>query len=91
LTPIVNRSRRFFPANAAVFVVSSIGDDGDESPGEGICATAQGTCTLRAALEEANATANGGGVADEIHFSLLDGSTILPRGPLPRIAGRGSR
>ncbi|MBN4056894.1 T9SS type A sorting domain-containing protein [bacterium AH-315-J21] len=38
-------------------VVNSTGDGSDMSPGDGACATSSGDCTLRAAIEEANATA----------------------------------
>jgi CSLREA domain-containing protein len=37
---------------AATFVVDSTGDESDDNPGNGICHTAAGTCTLRAAIEE---------------------------------------
>jgi len=36
------------------FTVDSIGDEPDANPGNGVCATAQNTCTLRAAIQEAN-------------------------------------
>lgn len=39
---------------AASFVVNSNGDQSDAAPGDGICLSANGTCTLRAAIEEAN-------------------------------------
>jgi CSLREA domain-containing protein len=39
---------------AGVFNVNSTGDAGDANPGDGICATQSGVCTLRAAIEEAN-------------------------------------
>ncbi|MCB1248603.1 MAG: Ig-like domain repeat protein, partial [Acidimicrobiales bacterium] len=46
------------PASAAVsgatIVVDDLGDDADAAPGDGTCATATTTCTLRAAIEEAN-------------------------------------
>src|SRR5207253_3349619 len=38
----------------ASFTVNSNGDDGDNNPGDGICATAGNVCTLRAAIQEAN-------------------------------------
>jgi len=43
----------------ADYVVNAIADDadgtsGDAAPGDGVCATADGACTLRAAVEEAN-------------------------------------
>ncbi len=39
----------------AGYVVDSILDDPDKTPGDGNCATAAGTCTLRAAIQEVNA------------------------------------
>ena len=47
-------------------VVNSTGDSHDASPGNGICATSTGSCTLRAAMEEANAHAG----ADTINFNI---------------------
>jgi CSLREA domain-containing protein len=44
------------PAAALVFDVDSTTDDVDAAPGNGICATDRGACTLRAAVMEANAT-----------------------------------
>ncbi len=52
-----------FPVNAALaapaltFTVNSTADTHDASPGNGICADGGGHCTLRAAVEEANALA----------------------------------
>src|SRR5215510_7899257 len=44
-------------AAAADFVVNSVGDVTDAAPGNGICETGAGNqeCTLRAAIQEANA------------------------------------
>lgn len=42
------------PTNGT-FTVNSIGDDPDASPGNGLCRTGFGECTLRAAIQEANA------------------------------------
>ena len=39
---------------ANTFVVNSTADEVDKNPGDGVCATAGGTCTLRAAIQEAN-------------------------------------
>ncbi len=44
-------------AQAAVLTVNSTTDAIDVNPGDGICATAGGLCTLRAAIQEANALA----------------------------------
>ncbi|MCB0129630.1 MAG: CSLREA domain-containing protein, partial [Caldilineaceae bacterium] len=54
-------------AYAADFIVNSTADDVDQSSLDGLCLTAQGECTLRAALDEA--LANGGG-ADTISFNI---------------------
>lgn len=43
------------PLAAATFRVDSTMDTSDASAGDGTCATSQGACTLRAAIEEANA------------------------------------
>lgn len=40
---------------AATFTVDSTADAIDAAPGNGVCATAAGKCTLRAAIQEANA------------------------------------
>jgi CSLREA domain-containing protein len=52
-------------AYAVAFIVNNNGDASDANPGNGVCATAGAVCTLRAAIEEANAN----GVADSISFS----------------------
>ncbi len=41
-------------APEATFTVNSAGNEGDASLGDGACRTAVGTCTFRAAIEEAN-------------------------------------
>jgi len=41
-------------SDAAIFYVNSPADAVDASPGNGVCATAGGVCTLRAAIQEAN-------------------------------------
>src|SRR2546423_1820804 len=48
------------PADAAlsVFAVNSTADAVDAKPGDGKCATAAATCTLRAAVQEASLLAN---------------------------------
>jgi CSLREA domain-containing protein len=45
------------PAQAATLTVNTTSDAVDANLGNGLCATAAGTCTLRAAVQEANATA----------------------------------
>jgi CSLREA domain-containing protein len=46
-------------AQAATFTVNGTGDYVDASPGDGICLATNGACTLRAAINEANALAGG--------------------------------
>ncbi|MBC8163897.1 MAG: hypothetical protein H7Z42_22030 [Roseiflexaceae bacterium] len=41
--------------SAAGFTVTSTADRGDTNPGDGVCAAADGSCTVRAAIQEANA------------------------------------
>ena len=65
------------PAAAATFTVNDTTDAVDAAPGDGKCATAVATCTLRAAIQEANAHAG----ADTI---------MVPAGTyLLTIAGQG--
>lgn len=70
-----------------VFVVNSLGDAPDANPGDGTCATASGVCTLRAAIQTANATPNLGGVPDLITFDLPGPGPykIQPTSQLPTI------
>src|SRR5213078_2294315 len=44
------------PAEAASFSVNTTFDATDANPGDGICATATGSCSLRAAIQETNAS-----------------------------------
>ena len=64
---------------ATALVVNDTGDAGDASIGDGVCANASGACTLRAALEEANARVYCGPVA--ITFSVT-GQISLVNGQL---------
>jgi CSLREA domain-containing protein len=43
--------------SSADFVVNMTTDIVDAAPGDGVCATAEGECSLRAAVQEANALA----------------------------------
>ncbi len=76
-------------AAAAEYTVNSTGDQADEAPGSNGCTTTTDTCTLRAAIEESNASA---GINDTIRFSSsFDGQigdTIELGAPLPTIADR---
>lgn len=73
------------PTIAASFVVNNTGDAGDANPGDGVCATAGNVCTLRAAIEEANALAG----ADSIGFNLSGSGviTITKTSAFPDITG----
>jgi CSLREA domain-containing protein len=66
------------PAAAATFTVNALGDAGDASPGNGACkVAASAACTLRAAVQEANATP----AADTIRFVVggtLHLGSVLP-------------
>jgi uncharacterized protein (TIGR03437 family) len=85
----------------SAFVVNDLGDTRDAAPGNGTCADANSKCTLRAAIEEANALAGD----DTISFSvtgtitmslgeLLVGSNVTVSGPgadQVTLSGSGSR
>jgi hypothetical protein len=43
------------PLSAATFSVNTFQDAADASPGDGACATAAGSCSLRASIQESNA------------------------------------
>ena len=76
-------------ANAATFTVDSTADAPDANPGDGVCDDGAGNCTLRAAIEEANALVG----ADTItfpagtytltggEFDITDDLTITGAGP----------
>ncbi len=77
------------PVQAANFTVNIAADDADAhdaNPGDGVCSDALGDCTLRAAIEEANALAG----ADVILFAstFVDAILVLDanEGPLPVIS-----
>lgn len=72
------------PVQALPFFVNNSGDASDAVPGDGNCATAGGVCTLRAAVEEANALAGSDTVnlpAGTYSLSLALGSVTIT-GPL---------
>lgn len=57
--PLVLTAGLFFasPSQAASFSVNTTLDAVDAAPGNGVCATSTGACTLRAAIQETNALA----------------------------------
>ena len=78
------------PAHAAItFIVNSTGDADDANvaagPFDGICDDGTGQCTLRAAIQEANAAP----LDDLIHFDIAGTApyTISPGSALPSITG----
>jgi len=69
-------------ASAVTFTVDSSGDGADVATGDGACATADGDCTLRAAIGQANAST----APDSVHFAIGSGPvTIAPGSSLPEI------
>ncbi|MDA0169650.1 right-handed parallel beta-helix repeat-containing protein [Solirubrobacter taibaiensis] len=64
--------------SAATIVVDATGDQPDSASGDGVCATEQGGCTLRAAIQ----TANAGTGADRIEFVV---DRIRPNAALPSL------
>jgi CSLREA domain-containing protein len=72
----------FSGLQAATFTVDSTLDSSDAAPGDGVCSDG-GVCTLRAAIQEANALLG----ADFIVFNIAGTGvqTIAPFSPLPEI------
>jgi hypothetical protein len=73
------------PAYAVNYVVGSTADGPDINAGDGVCATALATCTLRAAMQDAQAL---GGTNTITLFGLPDPSTIDLGSALPTISGQ---
>jgi CSLREA domain-containing protein len=67
----------------SVIVVNSLDDLPDPNPGDGLCQTDANTCSLRAAIMEAESTAFPG--QDTIDLSSLAGVITLEFGQLPDI------
>jgi CSLREA domain-containing protein len=74
------------PAHADTFTVNSTGDAGDLFPGNGSCSTGNvlpgPECTLRAAIEEANANDNNATVVDAINFNIGGSSVVKTISPM---------
>jgi CSLREA domain-containing protein len=77
-------------ASAATYTVNSTGDQADESPGTGGCKTAVNTCTLRAAIEEANALSEADSIVFGASFNGEPADTIVLGTPLPAIEEEAS-
>lgn len=73
-------------AAAQTFTVDSTGDQVDETVGTEGCETAVGTCTLRAALEEANASSGAVIAFDSSVFAGTAAGTITLGSELPTIS-----
>lgn len=75
--------KRWSFAPAATFTVNNDTDTNDTDPGDGVCHDSADDCSLRAAIQEANALAG----ADTINFSIGGGGvrTISVTTPLPTI------
>ena len=79
------------PARGADFIVDTTADTVDAIAGDTVCADAGGECSLRAAIEEANASAG----ADTISFDIpvsdpgydagTEAFTIQPSSQLPAV------
>lgn len=70
------------------YTVNSTGDQADASPGTGGCKTSVNTCTLRAAIEEANLSAGTDEILfNEIIFNGEQADTIALGSALPTITG----
>ncbi len=71
------------PLAAATFTVDSTGDEPDMNTADGVCETAAGTCTLRAAIQQSNVSAG----ADAIEFNIAGAGvhTIQPATQFPVI------
>ena len=74
------------PLRGDRFVVDATGDVGDADVSDDTCDDGGGGCTLRAAIQQANATTSGS-VSDEIVFDIpgTPPHTITPQTPLPPI------
>ena len=69
-------------AQAATFIVNSVSDESDADLNDGVCKTANNLCTLRAAIQQANALPG----ADIINFDLGFGTPAIPlTSELPQI------
>ena len=85
--PQFSRSTAAGPAGQ-VFTVDSTGDDWDANAGNGVCATATGTCTLRAAMHESKSFPG----IDTIEFAIPGPGphTISIGQALPRLTEGGT-
>ena len=76
------------PLLAATFTVNDLGDAPDAIPSDGICATAGSVCTLRAAIQTANAV--GGANVINVPAGTIVLATVLGVGSNITINGAGT-
>lgn len=76
-------------ARAATFTVNASGDQTDAAPGNGVCATAGGQCTLRAAIIEANGLMGADTIT--VPAGTYDVGSSLPLSSTVTITGAGAR
>lgn len=74
-----------FDAEAADYVVNTTADDADIQPGDGVCATQYGSCSLRAALQEAALSS----LPDTVRFAIPGGGVKIIQ-PLSSLPAAGS-
>jgi CSLREA domain-containing protein len=74
-----------YELQVVAFVVNDLNDVVDMNPGDGTCATTTGVCTLRAAIQEANAHPG----PDAITFSVNGIFALSISGPPEDAAARG--
>ena len=84
-------------ATGATFVVDTLGDAPDADPGDGLCDVGDGSCTLRAALGEANASVDetigfavSGTITVESTLRIASPLTIDGSGRRVTVSGGGS-
>lgn len=77
------------PASATGFTVNSSADTSDANPGNGVCATATSVCTLRAAVQEANAL--GGSDVITVPAMTITLASQLPITSSLTLQGAGAR
>jgi len=106
LTTLVLSGAAVSPSYAAFFFVNTTADTVDKTPKDGVCADADGKCSLRAAIEQSNANQNeepdaiflrrGTYTLTHVRRSTLpDGTQVMAAHPLEithsvNLAGEGS-
>ena len=84
---------RYQATATPMLTVNSSADSGDVNPGDGVCVDGSGNCTLRAAIEEANALTGANTIGFNIsstdpgYISSTDSWLIRPTSTLPTVTG----